>query len=194
MGREIRRVPPNWDHPKKERYDHLLYRFETTYRPMYDQSADEAWQDWQAAFQAWLDGEHDATIAKYGEAEYPKDQPYTAFCTWHGQPPDLEYYRPHWKPEDCTWWQVYETVSEGTPVTPPFATPEELVDYLVANGDFWDQKRREEGNSIMNCDPWPREQAERFVKAGWAPSLIMDSKGIRSGVEGLCDHTPKEQQ
>lgn len=72
-------------------------------------------------------------------------------------PPEREYYR-SWKDEDATWFQVWETVSEGTPVTPPFATKEELIDYLVANGDFWDQKRRQEQNQgryiSMNCEPW----------------------------------------
>ena len=87
-----------------------------------------------------------------------------------------------------TWWQVYETVSEGTPVTPPFETQEELVEYLVANGDFWDQSRRAKGGSSMPCGPWPREQAKKFVLGrGWAPSLIVDAKGIRTGVQALCD-------
>jgi hypothetical protein len=66
-----------------------------------------------------------------------------------------------------TWFQVYETVSEGTPVTPPFATKEELVDYLVANGDFWDQHRGDGG--------WSRENAEAFVGAGFAMSLVVNT-------------------
>lgn len=62
------------------------------------------------------------------------------------------------------WWQVWETVSEGSPVTPAFKTDTALVDYLVANGDAWDQKRGKGG--------WPRPAATRFVKAGWAPSMV----------------------
>ena len=31
-------------------------------------------------------------------------------------------------------WQVWETVSGGSPVTPVFASAEELIDYLVENG------------------------------------------------------------
>lgn len=52
-----------------------------------------------------------------------------------GGPPQRACYCP-WKPEDATWLQVWETVSEGTPVTPPFATRQELVDYLVQHGDL----------------------------------------------------------
>lgn len=161
------------------------------YKPLYNQSAEEAWDDWQNDFKGWISGEHDRIIAEYGESDYPKGQPYAAFCRWHGTPPDPSYYRPPWNESEATWWQVYETVSEGTPVTPPFETQEELIEYLVANGDFWDQSRRAEGCSTMNCDPWSREQAEKFVKnSGWAPSFVMDSKGFRSGVEAMADLTP----
>lgn len=72
-----------------------------------------------------------------------------------------------WKrkePPKGNWWQVWETVSEGSPVTPAFATRGELIDYLVAVGDAWDQKRGEGG--------WKREAAESFVETEWAPSLI----------------------
>lgn len=67
-------------------------------------------------------------------------------------------------PPSGDWWQVWETVSEGSPVTPAFATREQLVDYLVENGDHWDQKRGDGG--------WGRDNAELFVESEWAPSLI----------------------
>ena len=66
--------------------------------------------------------------------------------------------------QEKTRLTMYETVSEGTPVTPPFATKEELVNYLVEHGDFWDQHRGHGG--------WSRENAEHFVQAEWAPSGI----------------------
>ena len=70
-------------------------------------------------------------------------------------------------------------------VSPPFETPEELIDYPVKNGDFWDQKRRADQYRMggMNCDRRSREQAERFVKTGFSVSFVMDSKGFRSGVK-----------
>ncbi len=102
-------------------------------------------------------------------------------------PPDPEYYRPQWGEGLATWWQVYETVSEGTPVTPPFATREELVEYLVENGDFWDQARRKRGWTITDCAPWSRATAEKFVLgSGCAPSMISFGGRLMSGVEGLA--------
>lgn len=174
MGRELRNVPPNWEHPKKKRLDSFRRRYEDRYMPMRDRTVQRAWDEWQAEYAEWLAGEHDKIIAEYGDEKYPKAEPYRAFCAWHGAPPDPTYYRPDWPVETMTWYQVYETVSEGTPVTPPFATREELVDYLATHGDFWDQKRRAEGDNLMPCAPWSRAAAHAFVFGdGWAPSMVI---------------------
>lgn len=177
MGREIRRVPPNWEHPKRDN---------GSYQPMYDHSASDRFAQWLEDFENFKAKEMDEVCREYG---YDPRDAYAAFCEYDGGPPDHEYCRPNWDESEAMWIQVYETVSEGTPVSPPFETPEELIDYLVKNGDFWDQKRRADPNRMggMNCDPWPREQAERFVKTGFSVSFVMDSKGFRSGVEALAD-------
>jgi len=78
-------------------------------------------------------------------------------------------------------WQVWETVSEGSPVTPVLPTREALIDYLVEYGDLWDQK----------CDGgWKRENAERFVSSGFAPSLVVNvsvtGAEILSPRDGAC--------
>jgi len=69
------------------------------------------------------------------------------------------------EPPAGDWWQIWETVSEGSPVTPAFATREELIDFLVSGGDAWDRKRGDGG--------WSRESAESFVAAEWAPTLLV---------------------
>lgn len=54
-------------------------------------------------------------------------------------------------------WQLWEMVSEGSPITPVFATADELIDHLV-NVGAWDKK-------------WSRAAAEDFVRgSGWAPT------------------------
>lgn len=150
MGREIRRVPANWEHPKQEgRYDDRL-------QPMFDETFEKAAADWKAEFAKWESGER---------PDYCSDESKgLEYWEWNGGPPDRAYYRP-WKDEEAVWFQVWETVSEGTPVTPPFATEAELVEYLATHGDFWDQKRGD--------GPWPRESAAKFVGTGWAPSLMV---------------------
>ena len=66
---------------------------------------------------------------------------------------------------------MYETVSEGTPVTPKFATKEELVEYLVTRGTFYD-------------GPWKRKVAEAFVKEEWAPSMVINGGKIYEPKDG----------
>lgn len=188
MGREIRRVPANWDHPKITKFKSFKRIEETGYQPIFDRPYIEAITEWIKDHAAWEAGTH-ADLC--GEDPVSKEE-CAHFAEWSGNPPDVEFYRPNWKPEEMTWYQVYETVSEGTPVTPPFATQEELIDYLVANGDFWDQSRRADttnkGAFHMPCDPWPRANAERFVKVGSACSLIVSPEhGIQSGVQALTN-------
>ncbi len=168
MGREIRMVPPNWEQPQVVRRNGRV-----GYQPMFDRDFEAASKEWAEGFMNWQNGNKPYY---FDASKYPKDFQY---WEWSGMPPKREYYRP-WKEEEATWFQVWETVSEGTPVTPAFATKEELVDYLVANGDFWDQSRRKEGHSTMPCAPWLRANAEAFVNRGSAPSLIVEhsSNGV----------------
>ena len=154
MGREIRRVPANWEHPTTDHYGNGRFQ------PLHNRDYEKAARQWVADFLAWSRGEHESQktsdIAKGCEF----------FWEWGGNPPDPEYYVPY-DPDALTdeaWWQMYETVSEGTPVSPPFATRAELVNYLVENGDFLDQRRGRGG--------WNRHHAEEFVERGWAPSLV----------------------
>lgn len=191
MGREIRRVPPNWKHPTRQVPDHRSGRMREDFQPMRDSDYDAAMKDWLDELQAWLNGGMAACIAEHPDQKYDAAAPYSAFADWHGEPPDRDYYRPRWT-EEPTWYQVYETVSEGTPVTPPFATKEELIDYLCANGDFWDQRQRRDGVGGMNCQPWSREVATNFVNAGWAPSFAVSNAGLMSGVEAMTKLKPKE--
>lgn len=69
--------------------------------------------------------------------------------------PDPATYMPVFEiPEAERGWCLYETVSEGTPVTPVFGTAGQLVDHLVAVGEDWGQ------------GPYRREAAERLVATG----------------------------
>lgn len=49
-------------------------------------------------------------------------------------------YMPVWDvPEESLGWCLYETVSEGTPTTPVFATAAELIDHLATVGQDYEQ-------------------------------------------------------
>lgn len=144
MGREIRMVPPNWVHPRDSRGN---------LQPMLDASFSDAANEWKAEFAAWERGDRPDCC----DDEASKS---LEFWEWSSSPPDRAYYRPY-TAADATWVQLWETVTEGTPIRPPFATREELADHLATKGDNWGKQA------------WGHASANAFVKAGWAPSMMV---------------------
>lgn len=147
MGREIRRVPADWEHPKDD---------EGNFIPLYGNTFVEKMDEWIKGYQAWRCGKHECNRKNY------------TYVDWEGEAPISSSHRPefHIAPSH---YQVYETVSEGTPITPHFATKDELVEYLVENGDYWNTGKG-----------WNRSAAERLVKDGWAPSMMIISSSERT--------------
>lgn len=165
MGREIRQVPADWEHPRDSRGHYLA---------LYDESYEDAAREWIDNAEAWLRGEQ----LKYGPdpgSKYDQPRTLTGFAEYFGHGPDPESYRSVFTSEPVSY-QVYETVSEGTPVSPVFATVDDMVGWLstVPMGG-------------VNREPLSRKAAEQFVEHGSAPSFIMDSRGLRTGVEALGD-------
>lgn len=165
MGREIRRVPPNWQHPTK------MYSSGPGYAPMLDETFEQACADWDEGARKWDAGE-DSGRAQYGKLDGDKFMPYSE---WHGERPDDPSYYRTYKKEDATWYQLWETVSEGTPVSPPFATLEDLAQYLATNGDDWDQRRGHSG--------WGIHRARAFCADGWAPSFAVINGKMYDGTQ-----------
>lgn len=190
MGREIRRVPKGWEHPRQQ-CKHSPWAGGCTdakrnggmcYQPLYDRDFETHAVQWLADCADW-----EANNPKSGRAEWEAEEGERKFFwEYDGDPPDRTYYRPKWSDEERTCYQMYETVSEGTPVSPVFETKEALVDYLVNYGDFWDQFRAQEEGGPTG---WKRENAEAFVKHEWAPSMIAirtgDSVEIRTARDGI---------
>ena len=165
MGREVRRVPPNWEHPRWTAGDVPRSDWIGEFKSMYNETYNEAAENWLAELAKWEAGEN-PDRERYGD-RYLWD--------WEGNPPDKNYYRPEFA-EEPTWFQLYETVSEGSPVTPPFATEEELIEYLCTKGDFWCQGRHNE--------PIPtRKQATALVKTGWAMSMMLANGKVMNSAE-----------
>lgn len=84
-----------------------------------------------------------------------------------------------WEPTDPPrgeGWQLWETVSEGSPISPVFATDEGLAAWMSDpdRGDRW----------------VPQEVAAKFIAEGWAPSFISGpgTHGLVSGVEAIGTH------
>lgn len=145
MGREIRRVAKGWVHPRRE--EDIAH-----YQPLHDESYLEASNQWVKDHQLWLAGKHpDIKKYKLDTKEYP------FWASWSGYLGMPEEYRPYWEPEEMTCYQLYETVSEGTPLSPVFKTKKALAAWLTNNKDYWGRQ-------------WTKEQAEAMVAEEYAPS------------------------
>jgi len=77
------------------------------------------------------------------------------------------------EPPAGTGYQIWETVSEGSPISPVFATPEELARWMA--GKRWGAD-----------DGSPYESWLTFIQGpGWAVSMTMDANGIHTGPDAV---------
>ena len=77
--------------------------------------------------------------------------------------------------ESLSCFQIYENVSEGTPVSPIFPTKAALERWLVS-----------QGNSL--------EAVRQFIQWGHAPSFVVNAeKDVVDGIEGM-KYTKKSDQ
>ena len=164
MGREVRRVPANWQHPKISVPDWRTGQMVERYQPMYDRPFEPAMREWYAEWQAWERGERPS----YCSEECARMK----FWEYNDGPPDPKFYRPDWTDAERTHLMMYEDTSEGTPISPAFETPEELARWLV------DNNASAFGNSTASYEAWLR-----IARGGWAPSMVVDASGVHSGVE-----------
>jgi hypothetical protein len=159
MGREIRRVPKDWVHPQ------MVSKYygsegQMVDRPMYEQTYESAMDEWIRNYQLWRIGQHPDQLD--GSAKDCK-----TFQQWEGTPPDAEYYNTFYDPNDpavATHYQIYQNVSEGSPVSPVFETLEEMETWLISQGHS-------------------EKAAKGFCRTGYAPAMIMGPGFIKSGID-----------
>jgi len=73
------------------------------------------------------------------------------------------------EPPEGPGYQIWETVSEGSPVSPVFEDPEDLARWMVNN------------DTTVTKDTTFDQWVEFIENVKWAPSFIGSSKGIKSG-------------
>lgn len=136
-SRQVRKVPANWQHPKKP---------DGSYIPLF-----EGYR-WNIDYTSWvIDRERYKTewMLKNKEQEPSKSASdcMTCFIAEYGPEPKSCDYMPAWSPEEQTHLMMYETTSEGTPISPAFLTDVELAVWLFENKatTFADQTNTYEG-------------------------------------------------
>lgn len=81
-------------------------------------------------------------------------------------------------------FQMWETTSEGSPISPVFETAEKLAHWLADNNA-----------SAFGGDGASYETWLAMIGRGWAPSAVFTSdKGLRSGVEAVADDASKKKE
>jgi hypothetical protein len=164
MGRQVRRVPADWQHPK----EYNIYRGEDEYKPQHD-------RDWRAEAVQW--DEDRAAWESGNRPDYASDQPADfPYDQWAGQRPFSGDYMPNWPAEERTHLMMYEDTTEGTPISPAFETPEDLARWLADNG------ASSFGSSTATYEQWLP-----ICRCGWAPSMVMTGGSLMSGVEAMSE-------
>lgn len=156
MGREVRRVPEGWSHPRANTGHYI---------PLHDHFG-ESFSRWSRDHDLFLQGKNDDGEPLPPDVGSEED--------WHGSAPDRRQYMPDWPEAYRTHFQMYETCSEGTPISPVMETPEALARWLADTGAsaFADM--------TASYDQWLAT-----IRAGWAPSAVFTNEtGLVSGVVG----------
>jgi hypothetical protein len=118
MGREIRRVHKDWQHPTTESGDDIPLHVPT--KPIEEMQA-----DWDREEAEWCAGTH---------PDFVKGREDTSFEEWNGSRPKAERFMPWWAEDERTHWQMYEDTSEGTPISPVLESREAVAKWCADNG------------------------------------------------------------
>lgn len=190
MGREIRRVPAGWQHPTDDDGDYI---------PLFDGSLHfghplSAWQrSWDEQAAAWAEGRHPDQALAETEGR--------SFVEWTATRPMADAYSPECPDEDLTHWQYYETTTEGTPLSPVFATAAALAEWLVHHQDGWQGHSVDEAVAyvlhderyVFDLDGWRlgplgRPESARLLEYGPCGPLLRRiaelEESIRLGIDG----------
>ena len=160
MGREVRRVSPDWKHPENEK----------GFVPLLDGCFATADAEWNEGYAKWQEGLRE----NWGEGEKWVPHDGGTFTEWYGGRPSPDDYMPEWSDEEATYLMMYENTSEGTPLSPALATPEELARWLTDNGA-----------SAFAGQTADYESWLRVAKGGYACSAVIQDGVLQSGVVGI---------
>ena len=203
MSREVRRVPLDWEHPMEWRqiWDRGLLRTKRVSRPLlpdyarslasWEQGGRDLeartgfdWDFWHRYCLTGYQGREDAgpTIHPFEGGIVVRDSDHLAemLREYHeSQRPDPDDYMPDFSavPDDAMGVAMYETTSEGTPISPAFRTPEGLAEWLAVS------RATTFGNATATSEEWLP-----VCRGGWAPTAVVTSGGrLLSGVAAMAE-------
>ena len=165
MGREVRRVPADWSHPKND---------DGKFTPMYGGSFAKSLAKWSEGNAKWAEGLRDDHNGGWKPRD-ADDGPMT-FEEWEGARPVFEDYMPEFDSGTATHFMMYEDTTEGTPISPAFSTPEELARWLADSG------ASSFGSMTATYNQWLAT-----CRSGFAMSMVIAGGRFMSGVEAMAE-------
>jgi|SRR5688572_23881289 len=163
MGREVRRVPANWEHPRDG--VHLI--------PLHDGYKTRI-AEWDLENTKWKEGlRSDWKGGWQPIGDHYRGMNYAGYA---GRRPRKKDYMPDWPTEERTHYQMYETCTEGTPISPVMESPEQLARWLADNGA-----------SAFGGQTASYEQWLGMIGEGSAPSAALVGGIMQSGVAMVGD-------
>lgn len=164
MGREVRRVPKDWQHPQHEggKYIPLMDNFH------------KRLSEWNEGNEMWAKGFRDDFNGGWKPRE--DDEKNMTYEEWTGPRPEADEYMPDWPESERTHIQMYEDCSEGTPISPVMEKPEELARWLA------DNNASAFGSMTASYEQWLAT-----IKRGFAFSMVIEDNKIRSGVDAIAE-------
>lgn len=175
MGRELRMVHPDWDHPTDgfhrdgtPRYVPLMNDYEGAVARW-----DEDFAQWQLGFKRDYNPNSSGWVAHNIPVGESLAKDLDSHAKWYGEPPRKDAYMPAWAPGEATKLVMYEDTSEGTPISPKFDTPEELAQWLEDTG------ASAFGDMTASYDSW----MATILRGYSVSAVIMPSGEMISGVD-----------
>lgn len=173
MGREVRRVPADWQHPRFP-VNHYEEHRRGAYIPLHEGGYAESAAEWD---EEWAQFQKGLVRSYSGEEKWRAREPEAGprYTDYAGERPSPDEYMPDWPEDQRTHFMMYEDTSEGTPISPAFATPEELARWLADTG----------ASSFADMTA-TYEQWLSVCKGGWAPSMVISGGVMESGVAAMA--------
>lgn len=172
VGREIRRVPKDWQHPRDE---------EGGFKPLYDEDYQSACRKWWADAMA----HHNAETFCPESEERADGGMNEWWWDWDGPPPSEASYRPAFT-EPADHYQIYETVTEGTPCSPVFSSLDEMANWMCLPIDR--SSEYNDGADWQCMQGRTKEQALLFItKSSTFSFVVIPGRGIVDGVAALSE-------
>jgi hypothetical protein len=150
-AREIRKVPENWTHPTDTNGEFI---------PLFDDTFDAAYKYWADGLQKWMAGKPSKPTDEWQSTV-------RSYILFEGVCPDANSCADY-KGQKRSHYVLYDVQSDGTPLTPAFASLDQLKEYLVNAGSKLDGKYTPEEATSLCAAYEPVERAherERLKKA-----------------------------